>query len=76
MVGLRHRLIGHAFEQTPGEWRTGKPGAIVHGVTMSWTPPPQVSFKALSSPKLRSLHLVFSCSPQTFSHIYRLKCLC
>ena len=28
IVGLHHRLSGHESEQTPGEWRTEKPGAL------------------------------------------------
>ena len=28
MVGWHHRLNEHAFEQTLGEWRTGKPGVL------------------------------------------------
>ena len=28
MVGWHHRLNGHEFEGTPGEWRTGKPGML------------------------------------------------
>ena len=28
MVGWHHQLNGHEFEQTLGEWRTGKPGML------------------------------------------------
>ena len=28
MVGWHHRLNGHEFEQTLGEWRTGKSGIL------------------------------------------------
>ena len=28
MVRWHHRLSGHAFEQTPREWGTGKPGVL------------------------------------------------
>ena len=38
MVGLHHRLIGHDFEQTPGDVKDREAwNAIAHGVTMSWT---------------------------------------
>ena len=28
MVGWHHQLNGHEFEQTPGDWMTGKPGVL------------------------------------------------
>ena len=28
MVGWHHRLNGDEFEQTPGEWRTRRPGVL------------------------------------------------
>ena len=28
MVAWYHQLNGHEFEQTPGDWRTGKPGVM------------------------------------------------
>ena len=39
MVGSHHWLNGHEFEQTLGDWRTGKPGVLqsMGSVAKSWT---------------------------------------
>ena len=33
---MDHRLNGHELEQTPGEWRTGKPGVLQSTGSQSW----------------------------------------
>ena len=38
MVGWHHQLIGHEFEQAPGDGKgQGSLVAAIHGVTKSWT---------------------------------------
>ena len=38
MVEWHHRLVGHEFEQTPGDGERETWRAAAHGVTKSWTP--------------------------------------